>query len=178
MHCVTTRFRVRTPWQLFGLYRAYRRMRGDLRAAPGLVRYAFLIESPTVCCTLSVWASHAAMEQFSSTSNHPVRYAKQVCLEIWSTYWDLDALSKYASAWDGPTPWPELVPHPEQPWRLVEPAVALEATRQIEQVENVEEHRDEDAPLVATLARASNRSWDWHGARQPGTHEGTGEAER
>jgi hypothetical protein len=108
------------------------------------------------------------MERFTSASNHPVRYAKQVCLDIWSTYWELDAISAYASAWEGAAPWPELAPHPEQPWRLVEPAGAREAKRQ---VADVEERGGEDAQLVAAPSVASNRSWDWRGARRPGTGE-------
>lgn len=166
MHCVTTRFRVETPWQLFQLYRAYRRMRADLRSAQeshGLLRYAFLIESPTVCCTLSVWASQEALERFATAPSHPVRYAKQVCLEIWSTYWQLDAISRYASTWAGQPEWPDLVPHPEQPWRLVEPAVA--ATAQ----EAADDDSSEDEKLIGAAVPSAARSWDWRGVARAAT---------
>jgi heme-degrading monooxygenase HmoA len=177
MMCVTTRFQLRRPWQMLGMYRSYRRMRRDLETAPGLLRHAFLIQSPTACCTLSVWASQEALDRFANVNSHiaAVRYAKSVCREIWSTYWRLDAISTYASSWEGSAAWPELVPHPEQPWRLVEPEVACEATRR--QGEDLQEHRDENAAVAAAPASASNRPWDWHGARRVGADDETGEGE-
>jgi len=92
-----------------------------------------------------------------------VRYAKQVCLEIWSTSWELDAISKYASTWTGDREWPALVPHPEQPWRLVEPAVADAARQRAASTA----HEAERAVVAAN--GSGNRSWDWHGAGHTGT---------
>jgi hypothetical protein len=124
MVCVTTRFRLRSPWSLLAMYRAYRCMQRDLETAPGLLRHAFLIQSPVAVCTLSVWASQEALDRFASARSHvaAVRCAKRECREIWSAYWRLDAVSGYAHAWTGRVAWPPLVPHAEQPWRLVEPA--------------------------------------------------------
>jgi hypothetical protein len=52
MICVTTRFRLKRPWHLVPMYLAFRAMRPDRAAAPGLLRAAFLVEGPHACCTL------------------------------------------------------------------------------------------------------------------------------
>jgi heme-degrading monooxygenase HmoA len=121
MLCVTTRFRLTYPWQLPSMYLAYRRMRSDLEAAPGLLRHTFTIEHPLACYTLSVWESQEALERFANAHSHvrAVRHAKHICREIWSAYWHLDAVSAYASSWRGERGWPGLSPSAEQPWRLV-----------------------------------------------------------
>jgi hypothetical protein len=54
MICVTTHFRLNHFWMLLPMYLTYRRMRRDLNQAPGLIRYAFLVQSPVACCTLSL----------------------------------------------------------------------------------------------------------------------------
>ncbi len=54
MICVTTRFRLRHFWTLLPMYLTYRQMRRDLKQAPGLIRYAFLVQNPVACCTLSL----------------------------------------------------------------------------------------------------------------------------
>jgi hypothetical protein len=79
-------------------------MRRDLNQALGLTRYAFLPQSPVACCTLSLWESEAALSAFSNVPSHvnAVRCAKRWCREIWSAYWRIDAVSKYASQWQGP----------------------------------------------------------------------------
>jgi hypothetical protein len=124
MVCVTTRFRLRRVWSLVPIYLSYRRMRRDLAVAPGLIRHAFLLQSPLVCCTLSVWESEAAVQRFANVRSHvsAVRSSKRLCRDIWSAYWHLDAVSAYANRWEGGAAWPELVPHSEQPWRLVPPS--------------------------------------------------------
>lgn len=123
MICVTTRFRLKHFWMLWPMYLTYRRMRRDLNQAPGLIRYAFLVQSPVACCTLSLWESEADLVTFSNVPNHvnAVRSAKYWCRDIWSAYWRIDAISKYASQWQGPGQgqWPTLIPHPVYPWRLV-----------------------------------------------------------
>lgn len=156
MFCVTTRFHLRTPFALLPMYLAYRRMWRDLEAAPGLLRHAFLIQSPLAVCTLSIWASREALECFANVSSHvaAVRYAKRTCRGIWSAYWELDAVSRYASEWDGRAAWPELVPDSSQPWRLVPaspktsepPATALAG-----------------AVPTPALGRTRTVSWDWSG---------------
>lgn len=122
MLCVTTRFHLRHFWQLIPIYILYRSMLSDLKAAHGLIRYTFLIESPGVCYTLSIWESQQDMEKFSNVSYHihAVRRAKKLCQGIWSAYWHLDAVSKYANMWSGYPIWPALTSYPSIPYRLVQ----------------------------------------------------------
>lgn len=126
MICVTTRFRLRHFWTLLPMYLTYSRMRRDLNHAPGLIRHAFLLQNPVVCYTLSLWESEESIVSFSNVPNHihAVRHAKRWCRDIWSGYWHIDAVSKYASRWQGHGlgQWPALVPHPVYPWRLVPPS--------------------------------------------------------
>jgi heme-degrading monooxygenase HmoA len=129
MMCVTTRFRLKHFWYLVPMYLTYRHMRGDLNRAPGLIRYAFLVQSPTACCTFSVWQSESAIIRFSNVPSHinAVRYAKRRCREIWSAYWQVDGVSKHARQWQGRPPWPPFVQHPTRRGRLVERTIVEEA---------------------------------------------------
>ncbi|MDB5060077.1 MAG: hypothetical protein JWO59_3549 [Chloroflexi bacterium] len=124
MICVTTRFRLKHIWALIPMYMAYRRMRHDLNRAPGLIRFAFLVQRPTVCYTLSIWESEAAIITFSNVAGHldALHRARNWCRDIWSGYWHLDAISKSANQWPGSPDWPTLVPDPLLPRRLVEPS--------------------------------------------------------
>jgi len=106
MICVTTRFRLRHFWMLLPMYLTYRRMRRDLKQAPGLIRYAFLLQNPVACCTLSLWESEATLIAFSNVPSyvHAVRRAKRWCRDIWSAYWrnkertqSMDAIIKWIS---------------------------------------------------------------------------------
>jgi hypothetical protein len=128
MMCVTTRFRLRHFWMLLPMYLSYRRMQRDLKQASGLIRYAFLVQNPVACCTLSVWESESALMAFSNVHSHvrAVRQAKWWCRDIWSAYWRIDAVSKYASEWEGSGQgkWPTLIPDSVSPWRLVPPPIA------------------------------------------------------
>jgi len=121
MICVMTRFRLNHVWHLVSMYLALRAMRVDLDAAPGLVRYAFLVEGPRACYTLSIWESEAALGRFINVPSHiaALRRAGRWCRDIWSGYWQLDAVSRSAQQWPGPAPWPALVAHPTHPNRLV-----------------------------------------------------------
>ena len=121
MLCVTTRFHLRHFWQLIPVYFLYRSMLSDLKATPGLIRYTFLLESPRVCYTFSVWETQQDLEKFSNVAHHihAVRRAKKLCQGIWSAYWHLDAISKYADMWSGFPAWPTLIAHPSIPFRLV-----------------------------------------------------------
>lgn len=133
MICVTTRFHLKRFWTLLPMYLTYRRMERDLKQAPGLIRYAFMVQSPVACCTLSVWESEAALVEFSNVPGHvnAVRRAKYWCRGIWSAYWHLDAVSKYAQQWQGQGQgqWPTLRPHATYPWRLVPLPTQEEAER-------------------------------------------------
>ncbi len=122
MMCVTTRFWLRHTWCLIPMYLAYWRMRRALRTAPGLIRFAFLLQSPLVCYTFSIWESEAALVAFSNVPEHlaAVRYAPRVCRRTWSAYWRIDGVSKYARQWPGSPAWPFLVPHPTRRGCLVE----------------------------------------------------------
>jgi hypothetical protein len=124
MICVMTRFRLRHVWGLVSMYLALQTMRADLDAAPGLVRCAFLVAGPRTCYTLSLWESEAALERFANVRSHiaALRRAQRWCDDIWSGYWQLDAVSRSAQQWPGRVPWPGLVAHPTHPNRLV-PAV-------------------------------------------------------
>ena len=95
------------------MYLTYWRMRRDLRTTPGLIRHAFLIQSPLACCTFSIWESETAIMQFSHfVPNHvsAVRSSRRHCRGIWSAYWRLETVSKYASEWAGAEPWPTRAP--------------------------------------------------------------------
>lgn len=123
MICVTTRFQLNHFWDIVPMYLTYRRMRRELDAAPGLIRYAFLVQGPVACCTLSIWESDDALAWFSKRVPSHVgaaRLAKVLCRGIWSGYWRIDAVSRHASSWEGPDLWPALVAHPVHPHLLIE----------------------------------------------------------
>lgn len=124
MMCVTTRFQIKHLWALVPMYLMYRRMHHELDRAPGLIRYAFLVQSPRACCTLSVWTSEEALMAFANNPVHihAVRRAKRWCSDIWSAYWRLDAVSKHANRWPGMVEWPLLQPHPRFAHRLIQPS--------------------------------------------------------
>jgi quinol monooxygenase YgiN len=121
MICVMTRFRLSRVWHLVSMYLAFQAMRSDLDAAPGLIRYAFLVEGPRTCYTLSIWESEAALERFVNVRSHiaALRRAQRWCHDIWSGYWRLDAVSRSAQDWPGRVPWPAQGAHPVHPDRLV-----------------------------------------------------------
>ncbi len=125
MICVTTRFHLRYFWQLIPMYFLYRYMLSDIQTTRGLIRYAFLVESPHVCYTLSIWTSQQHLESFSNVPRHihAVRQAKRLCKAIWSAYWHLDVVSKYANTWLGSPEWPDLVTHPSGSHRLLDQEV-------------------------------------------------------
>lgn len=120
MYCVTTRFRLTHIWDLLLMWLLFHQMRYDLQEAPGLLRFAFLIENPLSCLTFSIWESESAIRAFSNRKSHvrAVRVAKSRCKEIWSAYWTLDALSKLASQWSGEVAWPSMMIDPRVPYRL------------------------------------------------------------
>ena len=121
MICVTTRFHFKNLWNIIPIFWAYKCLQQDLKTAPGLIRHAFLFQNPMVCCTISIWESEQAMANFSNVSHHvnAVRTAKRFCLNIWSAYWHIDAISKYATQWPDEKAWPALTPHTLHPHRLV-----------------------------------------------------------
>lgn len=122
MMCITTRFQLAHFWSLVPMYLMFRRMRRDLDTAPGLIRYAFLVQGFFACCTLSIWESEDAIFAFTNVPSHldGVRYAKRHCHGIWSAYWNIDGVSKWADRWPGSQQWPQLtLRHSTHPNRLV-----------------------------------------------------------
>lgn len=130
MMCITTRFRLKHTWCLAPMYLAYWRMRRTLRTTPGLIRFAFLLQSPVVCYTFSIWESEAALVEFSNVPEHlhAVRHAPQLCRRIWSAYWRVDGVSKHARQWQGYPSWPSLTQHPTRRGRLVERSIVERST--------------------------------------------------
>lgn len=122
MICVTTRFRLKYPWQLLSMYLFYIHMLPSMKATSGLIRHAFLVQSPLVCCTLSIWESKEAIISFSNVPAHikALRSVKGSCQEIWSAYWQLAAVSQFANQWEGSTPWPQLAGRVLPPHQIVQ----------------------------------------------------------
>lgn len=103
--CVITRFGLRSVRHLLPTYLDYRRVLKQVRATqtPGLLRAAFLIENPTTCYSLSLWASWEAIPQFGTNVPYHVTAARKVFgrvsftknsgPEIWSTKLRLNTVS-------------------------------------------------------------------------------------
>jgi hypothetical protein len=113
MICVTTRFRLLSISHTVLIWWLFQRMRRDLKAAPGLVRYAFLVQSPLTVMTLSIWESERALMVVTTVASYLValRRAHRLCSEIWSAYWCLDGVSKSSHKWTGAVAWPAFGPH-------------------------------------------------------------------
>lgn len=101
---VITRFGLRSVRYLLPTYLDYRRILRQAQAAqtPGLLRSAFLIENPTTCYSLSIWASWGAIPRFGTNVPYHVEAARKVFNrvsftsrgpEIWSTKLRLSAVS-------------------------------------------------------------------------------------
>src|SRR5215213_7302493 len=101
--CVMTRFGLRSPLALVHTYLAYRHTVTQAIKTPGLLRSAFLLESPTICYSLSIWSSSAAIPVFGTNVPYHVDAArsifgrlvwnKQRGPELWSTKWRLTTVS-------------------------------------------------------------------------------------
>ncbi len=121
MICVTTRFHLKHSWQIILMYLSYRRLRRELNTTSGLIRYAFLLQSPLVCYTFSIWESELASMQFSNTACHvsAARYSIRICRNIWSATWHVETVSKFANQWPGFGSWPAMINHPMYDHRLI-----------------------------------------------------------
>ena len=121
MICVTTRFRLKHFWQLIPMWFLYRRLQRGLKIAPGLMRHAFVLESPLVLYTFSIWESNEAIVRYTNDVSHiyALRKSKQMCQDIWSAYWTISAMSKFALSWPGIKAWPTFVPDPKHHNRLI-----------------------------------------------------------
>ena len=103
--CVITRFGLRSPHHLLPTYRDYRRILREVLAAQpsGLLRSAFLVENPTTCYNLSIWASREAIPRFGTNIRYHVNAGNSIFdrlsfregrgPELWSTKWRLESVS-------------------------------------------------------------------------------------
>jgi hypothetical protein len=103
--CVITRFGLRSVRYLLPTYLDYRRVLRQAKATqtPGLLRAAFLIENPTTCYSLSIWASWNAIPRFGTNVPYHVDAARRVfgrvsftkdgAPEIWSAKLRLSSVS-------------------------------------------------------------------------------------
>lgn len=102
--CVLTRFGLQSALALPGFALAFRRIHRDARQKiPGFIQSAFLIQSPRVCYSLSIWANEEAIGQFGACVQSHVtaanRFLKHVFrkdvnrLELWSVHWRLKRVS-------------------------------------------------------------------------------------
>ena len=103
--CVITRFGLRGARYLLPTYLDFQHVIRQAEAAhtPGLLRSAFLIENPTTCYSLSIWASWAAIPRFGVSVSYHVDAARRIFgrvafdkdrgPEIWSTKWRLGTVS-------------------------------------------------------------------------------------
>jgi hypothetical protein len=96
--CVITRFVLRSPLSLLRMLRENRRLVrvAGATAGLGLLRSAFVIESPRVCFSLSIWSGEPLMsgrvEQHIEAARRVfprLAYAEGRGPELWSTQWRL-----------------------------------------------------------------------------------------
>ncbi len=78
--CVITKFGLRSPLYLLPTYLDYRRVvrQAAQTQTPGLLRTAFLVENPTTCYSLSIWAGWEAIPFFGSNVPYHVEAARRV----------------------------------------------------------------------------------------------------
>lgn len=108
--CVLTRFELRSAWSLPWMWLSFRRVRAAAGGISGLLRAAFLVESPRVCFILSIWSGDAALLEFGTHVGAHVHAARHTFrrtfnparqrAEVWSTQWHLGAVSNNLS-WQG-----------------------------------------------------------------------------
>jgi hypothetical protein len=101
--CVLTRFGLQSALALPRFALAFRRIHRDARQIPGFIQATFLIESPRVCYSVSIWADEQAIGQFGACVQSHVtaanRFLKHVFrkdvnrLELWSVHWRLKRVS-------------------------------------------------------------------------------------
>lgn len=109
--CVLTRFKIRSPLWLPFFYVAFRRVQREAREQiPGLIKSVFLVESPTVCYTLSLWSDDRSLLQFGTvvtTHVHAANWSfgrlkrfQNKGPELFSAHWSLRSVSNNAN-WEG-----------------------------------------------------------------------------
>lgn len=103
MLCVLTRTRLKHCWHLIPAYIHFRRIaRQCRRHVPGLLRFAFTVESLWTFYTISIWRSEDAIPLFGNIPDHVVaaRWTFQHAREIWSAEWSISGLSP-RTRWNG-----------------------------------------------------------------------------
>jgi hypothetical protein len=102
IRCVITRMRLRRPWHLVSAYRTYRSLHraAERRQVPGLLKTTFLVEDLRTCYSMSVWDGQPAFSAFVEEHVDAVNrvfghlaYDEERGPELWSTTWQLSALS-------------------------------------------------------------------------------------
>lgn len=94
--CVLTRMRLRHCWDLPLAYLKFRRVARHCPAlAPGLMRYAFTVESPWTFHTISIWRDTDTIHLFGNLPEHvdAARWTFHHAEEIWSAEFSLSGLS-------------------------------------------------------------------------------------
>ena len=108
--CVLTRFKVRSPWALWGLYCSFRKVRAAAQSVSGLLASAFFFENSRTCYTFSLWQNDSAILEFNtrvmehvSAANGSFKslYWSSSGPELWSAQFRLIALSRYNHRWQG-----------------------------------------------------------------------------
>ena len=109
--CSMTRFRVRKPHHTLACYRDYREVVAAAARSDrvGLLRSAFLLESPTTWWSLSIWTHLDAIAFFGTDVPEHVRAARRAFPrlrfdaargpELWSAKWRLSSISNNV-VWD------------------------------------------------------------------------------
>lgn len=102
--CVMTRFGLRGPRHLVPSYLEYRRVVREAREVPGLLKAAFLVDSPASWLSMSIWSEPAAIPAFGTHSMRHVHAAGEMFRrlafdpargpELWSTTWRLESVSE------------------------------------------------------------------------------------
>jgi hypothetical protein len=108
--CILTRFRLRSPLLLLPFYISFRRVRRAARSVEGLLQALFLVESPHICYTLSVWRNERSILEFGRLHEHvkvanssfrPTYRRDLGRSEIWSAQFRLWAVSCHNLSWEG-----------------------------------------------------------------------------
>lgn len=106
--CVVTRFRTRSVIETMRMYWRYRAVRKQALESPGLLATTFLLESPRIFVTLSIWRDDRAIVDFMTTGVAHVDAANAYFRrnrvrrgppEVWSAQFRLSAVSPYNLRW-------------------------------------------------------------------------------
>lgn len=121
---VTTRSRLRGVRQFPAMFLATRRVRRQLAATEGVVRWASVIASPTEFWTITVWRSRHEMQEFMRSDAHGdiMWDFRRLLRSLWLVRWRPTA--REVGSWRGV----RVASHPEHgsTWRMAGPAGLVE----------------------------------------------------